>query len=333
MKENNNPLVSVCVPIYGVEKYIERCAISLFEQTYINIEYIFVNDCTEDKSIEVLKNVINRYPQRVAEVFIIEHTTNQGLGAARNTAVAKAKGKFIMHVDSDDWLDITAVEKCVRKYIETNADIVSFPLYRIMNKKNIVDRIPDFDNARDFIIALISHTITNNVCGRLIRRSLYTDNDIWVTDGVNMSEDLNVIPRLAYYAKIIVNIPEPLYFYYCQNTSSYTKKFKESDYFQLKQTINTLLEFFKDKDEEYKKAIKIRNCQGLLKYLIACSKENGHRKLYNEIRKELKQYTDYIQRNISISYKVALMIKDYRIFCLYVRIASQTKKMLSHFSF
>ena len=64
-------LVSIAVPIFGVEKYIERCAISLFEQTYQNIEYVFVNDCTKDNSIHLLNSIINRYPKRKPFVKVI----------------------------------------------------------------------------------------------------------------------------------------------------------------------------------------------------------------------------------------------------------------------
>ena len=98
-------LVSILVPIYGVEKYIRRCAISLFEQTYLNIEYIFVNDCTNDDSIIILENVINQYPNRQSQIKIIQHETNKGLGEARNTAVAAANGDYLFHVDSDDYID------------------------------------------------------------------------------------------------------------------------------------------------------------------------------------------------------------------------------------
>ena len=83
--ENEQYLVSICVPVYGVETYIEQCAISLFEQTYQNIEYIFVNDCTPDKSIEILKSVINRYPNKKSSIHILSHEKNKGLGAARNS--------------------------------------------------------------------------------------------------------------------------------------------------------------------------------------------------------------------------------------------------------
>ena len=80
--------VSVCIPVYGVEKYIERCARSLFEQTMKDdIEFIFVDDCTPDKSIEILQKVLEEYPERKNQVKIIRHETNKGLTGARNTAL------------------------------------------------------------------------------------------------------------------------------------------------------------------------------------------------------------------------------------------------------
>ena len=102
--------VSICVPVYGVEKYIERCAISLFEQTYPDIDFIFVNDCTKDRSIEILEEVITRYPERQKDIKIINHAKNLGLAAARNTLIENATGEFVFIVDSDDYLALNAVE-------------------------------------------------------------------------------------------------------------------------------------------------------------------------------------------------------------------------------
>ena len=107
--------VSILVPVYGVEKYIEKCAVSLFEQSYEDIEYIFVNDCTPDRSIEVLRGTIARYPQRQKQVVIIDHDVNRGLGAARHTATDAATGELVMHVDSDDYLMPHAVEHLCAK--------------------------------------------------------------------------------------------------------------------------------------------------------------------------------------------------------------------------
>ena len=87
------PKVSVIVPVYGVEKYIERCARSLFEQTLDDIEYIFVDDCSPDRSIEILNQVIGEYPGRKDQVQIIHHASNQGLALARQTGLKAATGE------------------------------------------------------------------------------------------------------------------------------------------------------------------------------------------------------------------------------------------------
>ena len=104
---------SILVPVYGVEKYIERCARSIFEQTYHNLDIVFVDDCTPDKSIDLLQRVLEDYPKRKAQTRIIRHAHNRGLSAARNTAVAAAIGTFLTHVDSDDWIELNAVEVLV----------------------------------------------------------------------------------------------------------------------------------------------------------------------------------------------------------------------------
>lgn len=107
--------VSILVPIYGVEQYIERCAKSLFEQTYSEIEYVFVNDCTKDDSIGVLNRVLEKFPQRKLQVRIINHEKNKGLGAARRTAILNANGDYILHVDSDDYIAKMLLKSWLRK--------------------------------------------------------------------------------------------------------------------------------------------------------------------------------------------------------------------------
>ena len=89
----NNPLISILVPIYGVEKYIERCARSLFEQTYPNLEFVFVDDASPDKSIEILHQVIKDYPKWDGHISIIHHDKNCGIAATRNSLVNNSKGR------------------------------------------------------------------------------------------------------------------------------------------------------------------------------------------------------------------------------------------------
>ena len=121
---NNTMRISVLVPVYGVERYIEECAVSLFEQTYENLEYIFVDDYTPDDSVNILLNVIEHYEKRKEQVRIIRHDYNRGLGAARATALEAASGDFVIAVDSDDKLAIDAIEKLCRLQQTVDADIV-----------------------------------------------------------------------------------------------------------------------------------------------------------------------------------------------------------------
>ena len=125
MVVNDNIKVSVCIPVYGVEKYIERCARSLFEQTMSDgIEFIFVNDCTPDKSIEILEKVLAEYPHRKKQTQIINHEKNSGLVAARKTGLAHATGEYIIHCDSDDWVDVDFYQVMYETAINNNADVV-----------------------------------------------------------------------------------------------------------------------------------------------------------------------------------------------------------------
>ena len=96
----STPLISIIVPVYNVSRYIERCARSLFEQSLNDIEYIFVDDCSPDNSIEILHQILSDYPSRMAQVKIISHEKNRGVAAARNTGLKLASGEFIAQCDS-----------------------------------------------------------------------------------------------------------------------------------------------------------------------------------------------------------------------------------------
>ncbi len=99
------PKVSVIIPVYGVENSIERCARSLFEQTLDEMEYLFIDDCTKDRSIEVLKSVLKDYPKRKSQVTIHRMDNNSGQAKVREWGILNATGEYIIHCDSDDWVD------------------------------------------------------------------------------------------------------------------------------------------------------------------------------------------------------------------------------------
>lgn len=211
--------VSVLVPIYGVKDYIEACVESLFEQSYQDIEYVFVDDCSPDNSVSILEDVMERYGERKKQVRIIHHEQNQGLGAARRTALAAATGDFVMAVDSDDKLSVNAIETLCRLQQTTGADIVEGTLCRF-NENGVFKRQQPYHGTKENLLKLmlLQNTVSHNLAGRLVRRSIYIDNDINSVEGVNMAEDYAVTPRLIYCGSHAYT-DEDIYFY-CDNTNS-----------------------------------------------------------------------------------------------------------------
>ena len=118
--------VSVLVPYFNARVFIARCARAIFEQTYQNIECVFVDDCSPDNSIEVLENVLKDYPQRKEQVKIIKHEFNKGVSAARNTALRNSTGEFTIFVDSDDIILKEGILKAYNHIVKYKLDLVQF---------------------------------------------------------------------------------------------------------------------------------------------------------------------------------------------------------------
>lgn len=224
-----NILVSILVPIYNVENFIEKCLVSLFEQTYKNIEYVFVNDCSPDHSIEVLEKVAQNYPNRINSIKIISHDVNKGLAGARNTAISNASGDYILHVDSDDFIEKTTVDKLVKKAQNDCADIVVFDYYLEWEKvnKKVVHKFDS--NKIKYLDLVLSAQTENFVVNKLIRKSLYTDNGILHTQGLNFGEDYLVVPKLLFFSKKIVKVDEAFYHYVRFNNNSYTSSISKKN--------------------------------------------------------------------------------------------------------
>lgn len=121
MNRQNNPLVSVIVPVYNVEQYLDECLNSIRQQTYENLEIIVVEDCSTDQSLEVLSKHLN--DQRIK---LIRHEKNSGLSAARNTGIDGARGDYIMFVDSDDLVYLSLIELCLKYAIVNDADLITY---------------------------------------------------------------------------------------------------------------------------------------------------------------------------------------------------------------
>lgn len=205
--------VSVIIPIYGVEKYIEKCARSVFEQTYSDLEIIFVDDCTPDNSISILKQVLDKYPQMKDKTQILSYPQNRGLAGARKFGLEAAHGDYVLQIDSDDYIAHNMVEVMTDKATEENADIVICDFNMIQNGKESHLHInPSLDHI-ECMKQVLTGEVHGSVANKLIRRSLYMDNNIAPIQGLNMREDLSVMYRLLYFAKKLAYVPQPFYNY------------------------------------------------------------------------------------------------------------------------
>lgn len=248
------PKVTVVIPVYGVEKFIEKCARSLFEQTLDSIEYIFVDDCTKDNSIEVLQRVIDNYPQRKPFVRILHNQVNQGLPTARHTGLLQATGEYIAHCDSDDWLEKDMYQTLYNKAKQEDADICYCDFCFDDGKdyhKHQIKFSADYDLSKEHILKdLLTHKITGSVCAYISHSRLY-QNKILYPKG-NMGEDWALTVQIMYYvSKPICYISKPMYHYFI-NQQSITKLSTEesviNNYKALKDNCKIIVNFLEKKD-------------------------------------------------------------------------------------
>ena len=258
--------VSILVPVYGVEQVIANCAETLFAQTYDELEYIFVDDCTPDHSIEVLQQVLQKYPERQRQVKILRHEKNRGVGAARLNALLAATGDFIMHVDSDDWLPTDAVERLVNKQQLTDADIVDGG-YMEKYADGTERKVTPWHGSKESYLKLLlaQNTLPHQLWARLIRRSLHMDYHILTMEGVNQADDYSVVPRLIWVARRSW-IDEVVSYYRIEQMGMFKEGITPRHVGSLLKANQTIADFIvnHDKDKHYAWATKV----GLLKIYV-----------------------------------------------------------------
>ena len=223
-----SPKISVIITIYNSENYITPCVNSLFNQTLEEIEYIFINDATQDNSIEKLHCIIGDFPNREPSVKIINLNKNKGVSNARRIGLENATGEYIIHCDSDDWIDKDMYERLYQKAKETDADIVGCNF-----RHEFSDIQYDFhqqysDSMEENIRRLINGKIFPSLCTSLTRRSLITGYNVSFPIGLNMGEDLFFNLQLYLHATKIVGMDWAPYHYRHTENSSCVQRTRKS---------------------------------------------------------------------------------------------------------
>ena len=170
MTPASNPLVSVIVPVYNVERYVDDCLASIRAQTYANLEILLVEDCSTDGSLQALAPHLDD-----PRVRLIRHQKNGGLSAARNTGIEAATGEYLMFVDSDDLIDTTLVARCVECAQHMSAELVTYECTPFMDGALIVPPALDGVAAEAKPIAAEYFHLPHFAWLKFIRRTLLRD--------------------------------------------------------------------------------------------------------------------------------------------------------------
>ena len=217
----NGIKVSVVVPVYNVEKYLEKCLESIVEQTYQNIEIILVDDGSTDKSGEIL----DRYAQKDNRITVV-HKKNEGVSTARNIGIESASGEYVCFADADDYLMPDYVEYLLTLAVDNNADVAMttdmFTTFHPeqVEKDNIVVRTPE-----EATIDILSYNMPIGVYCKIFKREFLGENIRFVPQ-IYIGEGFNFNTMAFQRANKVVEGHHRIYFYRRDNPTSATTKFK-----------------------------------------------------------------------------------------------------------
>lgn len=225
-KKQKSPEISIIIPIYNREKHLEKCIRSVIEQDFENIEIICVNDGSEDKSLEILESL-----QKEDERIVIVNKKNGGSSSARNAALKIARGKYCLNIDSDDWIEQGYFKAIYERAEKDNLDITISDIKIDYLNKNKTEYRKDLNiNENDVIsnITYLKKFYTQNFLGytwnKLIKREIYSKNNIAYNEKIFLLEDVEVVGRLAYFAKKIGKMNRAFYHYVIgENNGSFNK--------------------------------------------------------------------------------------------------------------
>lgn len=240
--------ISVLLPVFNVEKYVERCVKSLLEQTCRDFEVIVVNDGTEDKSMDLIKE----QTRQDSRFVLIDHEINKGLMEARRTGYLHAQGDYVVFCDSDDWLPVDALEVLLEAIEKTGADIVVGQMKRIYSngeEGKINQRSLLYGNKPKAIYkSLLKQELPHNLCGCIYRRSIF-DSSLLCRSNFNNAEDGLLFYQLIQRISKMELIDKVVYFYYQNMNSSSNIKLADRQICNILFFRNYIAQYFREDRE------------------------------------------------------------------------------------
>ena len=291
-----NKKVSIIVPVYNVELYIEDCLNSLLNQTYSNYEIILINDGSTDNSIEIC----SKYSNKKIKIF---NQNNKGVSIARNVGISLATGQYIMFVDADDMVSKNYIENLITSIEETNTDMVVCGYTKekteLVHKKNSQEIKGEIINANTMLENMMENNLQEGyLWNKIFKKSIINDNSLEFKEGVNVWEDLYFVIEYLSKSNKIFTINEKLYYYRTREGSAVNRKETATDLVGKIKILELIM-------KNYNLIINSKNYYGikrmyitvLLKYLLQIKKNN------KEFIKEKLSKVKKIKKDIKIGFK------------------------------
>lgn len=305
--------ISVIVPVYNREQQIERCLLSLLEQTYANIEIIVVNDGSTDQTQQIL----HEYAKRYKEKLIVIDTCNQGVSMARNEGLRIAQGEFIGFVDSDDYIAKDMFENLIQKALSEDFDLVGCQTLALYpdKKLEIDSNLQDHQPVSKLLIDAYA-VLWNKLYRAELVAGLQFKKDVWYEDVLFLYQVYTRVKKVGRVSSIG--------YYYVQNEGSITYTYNDKLY-QLLENLDDLLQYYKDHEvyQLYKEELeytyvrysygtfmkRLAKAKDLHKYLEGCQNviqrvkhkfPNYKRNKYLSKRQGKAMYLRYFNKKIAL---------------------------------
>lgn len=331
----NKPKISIIVPVYNVENYLNFCVNSLKHQTYGNLEILLIDDGSTDSSgklCDKLKEIDNR--------ISVYHKKNGGLSDARNFGIEHSNGDFFLFIDSDDALHPDFCKVLMDAQEKYSADIVStkmtlFSDYKIipeLDKKSYqysAKVFYDDEILQEYFAPKESRCIHHGLCMKLYKRELFTNLRFEVG---RLHEDLYITHKLLNLSHCFVFIDLPYYYYFQNNSNSICKNYKPKNFIDECDAITLMLVTYKDnpKIQPYLNRFVSDHCLYLIdRYYADIKNKNELKDKKNQLVKWVKKYL-FSNKNISTEYKIKKIIRLHipRLYSFIILIKSKRIKHL-----
>lgn len=212
--------LTIIIPIYNAEKYIERSCRSLMEQTKKDIDFIFVNDCSKDNTLKRLKEILSDYPERISHVSIINNEKNLGPSESRKIAINRSTSEYVGFCDADDWVEPDMYEKMCQATKGNQMDVVVCNYLMERRKETKEFKLIPCENSQKCLERLDDpHRFSYAMWNQIIRLALVKE-EIEQIISTKFREDTYLMMRVYYRATSISFIPKAFYHYWVENPDS-----------------------------------------------------------------------------------------------------------------